>query len=164
MNTHNELIITIITKTKNETAQLINPFFFSHNSDNITIIIIPEGNNASFNAQKLSKPSHIFPEPGQNKIKITLPKLPDYSCMFRNCSLTKIESDNFDVSQCENLSKMFYGCYSLTNIDSLRNWDVGNCIDFSGMFERCLALKNVDALKEWDVRKGENFWNLFNNC
>jgi hypothetical protein len=49
----------------------------------------------------------------------------------------------------------------MTNMD-ISQWDVSNCEDFSGLFFGCKFF-NGD-ISSWDVSKGKNFFSMFNGC
>ena len=65
-----------------------------------------------------------------NKIKPTT-----CSYWFSKCeNLTEIKNmENLDTSECTNMSKMFYNCFSLTNLD-VSHFDTSNVTDMSFMF------------------------------
>lgn len=52
----------------------------------------------------------------------------------------------------ENVTAMFSGCSSLTNIDALKNWNVGAGTNVIGMFEDCSSLTKADILQVWNVQ------------
>ena len=48
---------------------------------------------------------------------------------------------------------MFYGCSSLTDINSLKNWNVSNDNDFDHMFTRCSLLSDMTPIQNWKIQK-----------
>ena len=77
-----------------------------------------------------------------------------------NIKTTGIE--NWDVSNGDNLSYMFYGCGQLESID-LSNWDVSKNTTFNHFFTDCYKLKSVN-FDGWDTSSCEVFAAMFNNC
>ena len=62
----------------------------------------------------------------------------------------------------KNLSYMFSGCNSLTNID-LSNFNTQNVIDMSAMFYECKSLTNID-LSNFNTQNVTNMSDIFNEC
>ena len=98
--------------------------------------------------------------------------------------------ENLDVSECEDLSFMFFGCVNVKNFDCLKNWDISKCknlrgifgycsfsnvnflsfwkfynaINLRSMFYYCYELNDIKGCKEWNVEKVEDFRFMFSNC
>jgi surface protein len=67
--------------------------------------------------------------------------------------------ENWDVSNVENMSNMFYT--SMFN-QPLNNWNVSKVKNMSNMFENCLRFNQ--PLNNWNVSNVENMSNMFNYC
>jgi len=59
---------------------------------------------------------------------------------------------------------MFRGCSSLLDINGLKNWNFSNKNDFSYMFFQCSSLKDINGLINWDVSNQNNFLYMFGRC
>ena len=70
------------------------------------------------------------------------------TCWFYNCSkLSTINGlENLNMSNVTNMSRMFEGCSSLTNID-LSKFNTANVTDMSYMFSGCSCLPSLDVSK-----------------
>ena len=103
----------------------------------------------------------------------------DDSTLFKNCqfssdiSIRKFISDNnitcinlsdYDCSDIEDMSYMFYGCTTLNRID-LSNWDVSHVSNMQNMFWRCSSLEYVN-LSGWNFKNidTDNIRDMFNDC
>ena len=75
---------------------------------------------------------------------------------------TKLEVENWDMSNVTNPSFMFYGCGNLTELD-LSKWDMSKATTFNHMFTDCYALKSIN-LDGWDTSNVSVFQGMFNNC
>ena len=71
---------------------------------------------------------------------------------------------NLDKNQIIDISCMFCGCKSLTDISPLKYLNVSNANNFSYMFCICKSLKDISPLKEWDVSNVNNFNNMICHC
>ena len=66
----------------------------------------------------------------------------------------------WNVSNGNNFSYMFYECTSLSDIKALEKWNVSNGNNFSYMFGGCKLLSDIDnTIKKWNVSKSS----LLNN-
>ena len=54
------------------------------------------------------------------------------------------------------------GCSSLSEIKPLQNWNVSNGNDFSGMFYRCSSSLDIKPLQNWNVSNKKYFKDMFN--
>ena len=91
------------------------------------------------------------------------------NCMkewFKGCInlTTLIDFKNLDVSDCTDVSFMFYDCQSLQDLIGLENWNTSSGTDFSCMFKYCMSLKDVNELTTWDVSNGIKFFTMFAYC
>lgn len=62
------------------------------------------------------------------------------------------------------LENMFFGCFSLVDISTLRDWDVSNIDNMNGLFKECNSLKEISALENWDVSNVSTMRSMFENC
>ena len=67
--------------------------------------------------------------------------------------------ENLDTSQVTDMSRMFYNCYVLTNMD-VSNFDTSQVINMSSMFEMCNNLTNLD-LSNFDTSRVTDMSNMF---
>lgn len=81
---------------------------------------------------------------------------------LQECPLVWCDVSNLDTSKFKNMSYMFYGCTSISNIDVSR-WNVGNVTDMAGLFCNCTSLTSLN-IEGWDVSNVNNMSNLFENC
>ena len=65
----------------------------------------------------------------------------------------------FDVSQVIDMSRMFYYCTELTNLD-LSTWNVDNVINMSSIFNRCSKLTNINV-STWNTSQVTNMNSMF---
>ena len=80
--------------------------------------------------------------------------------LFYNCkSLTNLDLSNFDTSKVTNMSWMFNGCNSLINLD-VSSFDTSNVTTMELMFIYCKSLKNLDVTN-FNTKNVENMWNMF---
>ena len=69
----------------------------------------------------------------------------DMSWMFYGCSsLTNLDISSFNTSNVTNMNLMFYGCSSLTSLD-VSSLNTSNVTDMGGMFWECSALTSLDV-------------------
>ena len=85
-------------------------------------------------------------------------------CFSECVELEEVCLSNLDVSNVKEMGNMFWFCYNLQNLDSLRNWDVSNVENMKGIFEYCRSLQNLNGLRNWDVSKVKNMKNMFSGC
>ena len=87
----------------------------------------------------------------------------DMSSLFYNCySLTSINLGDFNITSVTNMSYMFSGCYLLEDIN-LKDPDTSKVIDMEHMFSRCTQLKFLD-LSFFDTSLVTNMNNIFEKC
>ena len=89
------------------------------------------------------------------------------SRMFYGCaSLTALDLSNFDTSQVTSMESMFFGCGSLTSLD-LSSFDTSQVMDMcsmcSGMFSGCASLTTLD-LSSFDTLKVTDMGHMFSGC
>ena len=62
------------------------------------------------------------------------------------------------------MSSMFDGCSSLTDLNALINWDTSAVNNMKAMFNGISQLTDTSALNDWDILNTSNFTNMFLNC
>lgn len=80
----------------------------------------------------------------------------------RNCPLAWCDVSNLDTSKFTDMSYMFYGCTSISNIDVSR-WNVGNVTNMTGLFYGCTSLNSLN-IEGWNTSSVSNMNNIFNGC
>ena len=105
-----------------------------------------------------------FNQKGKFIIEYSLPsKLRNMSYIFYGCnSLTNIDLSNFNTQNVTNMSYMFWGCNALTNID-LSNFNTQNVTNMCGMFSECNSLTNID-LYNFNTQNVTNMSGMFYGC
>lgn len=79
-----------------------------------------------------------------------------------NCPLAWCDVSNLDTSKFTDMSYMFYGCTSISNIDVSR-WNVGNVTDMTGLFYDCTSLNSLN-IEGWNTSSVSKMNNLFRGC
>jgi len=80
---------------------------------------------------------------------------------INSSSLTDIsELEYADVSNCTELSNLFYNCRGLTDISALENWDVSKVQTMYFMFSYS-GVASLEALKSWNTRSLKSLDNAF---
>jgi surface protein len=64
-----------------------------------------------------------------------------------------------DTSRLTNMDKMFYGCESLTSVNSYK-WDTSKVTSMNAMFRTCYKLTSVDVSR-WDTSNVNDMSNMF---
>ena len=87
----------------------------------------------------------------------------DMTKMFEiNRSITKLDGlENWDVSNVKSFSYLFNYNDKLVNIDAIKSWDVSKVEDMSGLFIDAASLTNLDALKSWNTKNVTNLKSTF---
>ena len=85
--------------------------------------------------------------------------------MFQNCSnLTTVgDISRWNTSNANDMSNMFDGCSSLTNLD-LSRWNVSGVTIMDNMFTNCSSLTTVGDLSRWNLRLLGSATNMFSGC
>ena len=93
-------------------------------------------------------------------------KITNMSRMFDGCtSLTDISSlQNWNTQQVTTMSGMFRGCTTLTDISSLQNWNINKDITLSYMFDSCTSLSDITSLENWNTSKVTLMNRMFRGC
>lgn len=112
-------------------------------------------------------------EPGTAKAPIDfndvdVSKLTSFSMdgvgIFENTKFEYIDISNWDVSNVENISFMFFYCDKLKSLGDISDWDVSKVEDMTGMFADCKNLKSVGDLSKWNVSNVKNMRSMFDGC
>lgn len=61
----------------------------------------------------------------------------------------------------DTIMRMFYKCYSLTDINGLKLWNTSNVNDIIWIFSECINLIDFGALSEWDTSNVTNMAMMF---
>ena len=69
------------------------------------------------------------------------------------------EPELYDTSNVTDMSRMFYYCTELTNLD-LSTWNVDNVINMSSIFNRCSKLTNINV-STWNTSQVTNMNGMF---
>lgn len=75
-------------------------------------------------------------------------------------SITNI--DNLNTENAVDMSRMFYGCTSLTTLD-LTRWDTSKVTDMCNMFDGCTSLTSLN-LSNWNTPELTNTIEMFKGC
>ena len=84
----------------------------------------------------------------------------DMSCMFYKCPNFNCDLSKWNVSNVKDMLGMFYECSNFNS--DLSNWDVSNVKDMSNMFWMCDEF-NCD-LSDWDISNVIRMDNMFRGC
>ena len=101
------------------------------------------------------------------KIKlIGLNKIINMSWMFRGCeSLTNIpDISKWNTRNVKNMSGMFIDCESLTNLPDISKWNTSNVNDMSCMFSYCESLINLPDISKWNTNNVNDMNMIFSDC
>jgi predicted ribosomally synthesized peptide with SipW-like signal peptide len=83
--------------------------------------------------------------------------------LFRNMNaLTKVDTNNLDVSKTTSMNYMFQNCSQLTEID-VSDWNVSNVSDMKSTFKNCSSLTGL-AVENWNVENVVNMEYIFSDC
>ena len=83
--------------------------------------------------------------------------------IFQRSKFEYIDISDWDVSNVECMSYMFYKCKQLKSVGDLSNWNVSKVKNMSYMFYACMQLKSVGSLSNWNVSKVKNTFAMFMN-
>ena len=85
------------------------------------------------------------------------------SLMFYNCaSLTSVDLDGWTTTSLEYTDQMFVGCSALHSI-SVSTWDMSNVFEFGHMFAGCVALPSIN-LGNWVTTSVYDYSSMFSSC
>ena len=101
----------------------------------------------------------IISNRNENRIKANN----DMSNLFSHLDITTINNLNYvDMSNCENMSKMFQMCENLPSID-VSSFNTTNVKDMSYMFNACHKCTSIIGLENFDVSNVENLSHFLND-
>ena len=154
-------ILYNIDKYENE-IQLFGKNFVINNKDNCYLII--EGQKydicSKWKLDKNQKKKNIL-----EIILIETKTITNMSVMFCGCnSLTNLpDISKWDTKNVTNMSYMFYKCSSLTNLPDISIWNTKNVTNMSFMFSECSSLTNLPDISKWDIKNVTNASYMFYN-
>lgn len=91
-------------------------------------------------------------------------KVTTLESMFDGCSkLISVNANGWDTNSARSMSRMFYGCSALTDIEYINRFSTANVEDMSEMFRHCKSLTELD-LHTWNTVKVKNMTRMFENC
>ena len=90
--------------------------------------------------------------------------LTDCSYMFSGCKNIKYINFSFSTSNVNNMSFMFYWCYSLNSLPDISKWNTSNVNDISFMFDGCISLNSLPDISKWNTSNVEDMSYMFYNC
>ena len=125
--------------------------------------------NCKMVIDKVEKDCLEFYKTDKTKLKVTLAignKVTDLSHMFDGCSsLTEIpDFNNLKFNQITNISYLFSGCTSLKSISNILELEKNNITDISFLFFRCSSLKALPDLSNFNTDKVTDMSYIFYEC
>ena len=78
--------------------------------------------------------------------------------MERNNALS-----GWDASSVENISYLFYGAMSLTDISVLSDWDASSVTNMNNLFYAVTKVSDFSSVSGWDVSNVTNMDSMFKN-
>lgn len=95
---------------------------------------------------------------------IDVSNIEDMSRLFSNLDgISNIDISEWNVSNVTNMRAMFNGCRYLKTTGDLGNWDISKVEDFSFMFSGCNILRSIGDLSKWKI-DGQPMEAMFNDC
>ena len=97
---------------------------------------------------------------------IEINNITDMSYMFSGCSsLTNLpDISKWNTNNVINMSYMLSGCSSLSNLSDISKWNTNNVINMSYMFSGCSSLTNLPDISKWNTNKVTNMSYMFCRC
>ena len=71
---------------------------------------------------------------------------------------------NKEIKLCNNMSYMFYKCFSLIAIKNMSEFNTQNVIDMSYMFYECSSLIFLSDISDWNTENVIYMRNMFDGC
>ena len=153
-----------IEETDSSTSTTVNKSLYNLYIVSEAPIFVPTNSSNIFSFYKYENSKYI-----SNLISINFnnnfntSKVTNMSNMFDGCSsLTNLDLSSFNTSKATSMSYMFYGCSSLTNLD-LSNFNTSNVAIMNYMFYSCSSLTNLD-LSNFNTSKVTDMSSMFQNC
>lgn len=134
--------------------------------DGTTIYISPENDNDILTAAPISSGMFMGCSSltSINFTNLDTSKIIMMDNMFSDCTLlSTIDLSTFKTDIVKDMSYMFSGCTSLTTITNIETLNTINVENMSRMFYNCSKLMNLD-LSTWNILKVLNTSNMFNGC
>ena len=91
-------------------------------------------------------------------------EITDMSELFASLDIKNIDISRWDVSNVENMEKMFYKCMCLKTTGDLSNWNVSKVKNTDLMFSRCVVLDNIGDISNWDISNIKDTHGMFEHC
>ena len=88
----------------------------------------------------------------------------NYEGIFESTKFEYIDISNWNVSNAENISSMFFKCKQLKSVGDLSDWNVSNVKDMHTMFYCCQHLTSIGDLSNWNVSNVEDMSYMFSEC
>ena len=82
--------------------------------------------------------------------------------LFEKLDPHNIDISDWDVSNVENMKRLFYECENFTG-KGLENWDVSNVKDMEKTFKHCYEFTGTQV-ENWNVGKVKNMYCMFIGC
>ena len=90
-------------------------------------------------------------------------KCENMSFMFNGCSsLTELDLSSFKTGAVTNMGAMFQSCTSLAMVN-VSSWDTSSATDMSAMFSNCSSLTSLD-LSSWNTSQSTNMKSMLSKC
>ena len=83
---------------------------------------------------------------------------------IENYSKDKLELKLKVINNLTDISFMFDGCSSLSNLSGISNWDINKVTNLSFMFSECSSLTNLPDISKWDTKNVTNINGMFFGC
>ena len=88
-----------------------------------------------------------------------------FSSTFINSKLVILpDISEWNISNVNNMSGMFYDCSSLLSLPDISKWDTSNVSDMSCMFSGCKSLLSLPDISKWNTSNVTNMRNMFGAC
>lgn len=87
-----------------------------------------------------------------------------YKGIFEKTKFAYIDVSEWNVSNVEEMSRMFYKCKNLKSVGDISNWVVSNVKHMGNMFRECENLIFIGDLSNWDVSRVESVNYMFRDC
>ena len=156
----NKIIMTYTLKNYNE-IKIFGKEFVKNNKNNCRVII--EGKE-----QEISENLEINNNIKNGELKITLKEIniiENMSHLFSGCfSLKEIEGiKEFITKFVTDVSYIFNDCSNLKLLPELK-WDTRNITDMSCMFRNCSSLESLPDISKWNTKNVTNIKGIFSGC
>ena len=76
----------------------------------------------------------------------------------------KIEIKLNEIYKITDMSFMFSGCSSLSNIPNISKWNTNKVINMSSMFCECSSLSNLPDISKWNTNNVTDMNSIFSGC